>query len=546
MEQILHEIINTPQKMRETYIKKNYPKLYDSIINWIELDISFKEKLWYFYTKKKSEVLCKCGEPTSFNKNFKDGYKKYCSSKCVQKDEETKRKRKNTLLEKYNVDNIAKLDSVKEKTKETNLKKYGHVSTFQSEKVREKWKKSIKEKYGVDHVFQLDSVKEKIKDTMNDKYGDHYTKTEYYKDKLDEIGFSTIIKKKKLEKHKKFFQENGYEFLEIKDYRLFKLKKGDDIFEIYWDTFINRLENGYEISTNKNPLYYTGKSNSEMELLDWLKSVYKDNIKTSDRSILEGKELDIYLSDIKVAIEFNGIYWHSELNKNKDHHYSKTVSCENNGIHLIHVWEDDWQYKKEIIKSIILNKIGNIKNKIYARNCIIKEVSSKNAEQFLNKNHIQGMAKSSIRYGLYYNEELVSLMTFGYRYINSEKKYELIRFCNKVNTNIPGSGSKLFKHFLNNNKEHKNIISYSDRSIFDGNLYEKLGFKNDGETKLNYWWVLDKKRFHRFTFNKKRLMKEGYDPHMTEKEIMYKRGAYRIWGCGQIRWVYQSSKISFK
>ena len=128
-------------------------------------------------------------------------------------------------------------------------------------------------------------------------------------------------------------------------------------------------------------------------------------------------------------------------------------------------------------------------------------------------------------------------MTFGKRRINSKLNLELIRFCNKKQTSVIGSASKLFKYFIENNEFDK-ITSYSDLSIFNGDLYEKLGFINEGETSLNYYWTDLKKRYHRFNFNKKKLIKIGYDPNKTEDEIMKSIGYHKIWSCGQIRWVY--------
>lgn len=524
--------------MRESYIKNNHTDLYNDIMNYIDLEVPFKEKLWYFYNKVEKEVLCKCGNKTSFERNFKKGYKKYCSSKCAQSSKVTKEKRKRTVMKKYGVDNVSKNSSIKEKIQQTNLERYGFESSFQNEDVRNKWKNTIHNKYGVDHIFQLDNTKDKIQSTMIEKYGDHYTKTSLYRDKLNEIGFSNIIKKKKLEKHSKYFRDQGFEFLEIQDYKKFKLRQGDDVFEIHWDTFISRLENGYEISTNKNPLYFSGISKSEEKLSDWIKSITNTEVITSDRKILNGKEIDIYLPEFNLALEFNGLYWHSEINKTKKHHINKTNTCIDNGIHLIHIWEDDWNYKKEIIQSIILNKMGLISNKIYARKCEIRNVNFSDSKDFLDSNHIQGRSNSSIRYGLYYNNKLVSLMTFGYRYTNAKRTFELIRFCNTLNTNVIGGSSKLFKHFLKNN-DIDELISYSDKSMFDGSMYEMLGFINDGDTSLNYWWVVDKKRYHRFKYNKNKLVSEGYDPELTGDQIMYNKGAYKIWGCGQIRWIYR-------
>jgi hypothetical protein len=215
----------------------------------------------------------------------------------------------------------------------------------------------------------------------------------------------------------------------------------------------------------------------------------------------------------------------------------------------LHIWEDEWVFKKDIIKSIILNKIGKIENKIYARHCDIRIVEdSKLVRKFLDENHIQGYSQSSLKLGLYYQyldssgvqtNELVSLMTFGYRHTNSKKEFELIRFCNKINLNVIGAASKLFKYFCNN-YQFNELISYSDFRLFDGKMYETLGFTKQHLSKPDYFWCKNLERKHRFNFNKQKLIKEGYDSSKTEVEIMHDRGYYRIFGCGQYRWIYKN------
>ena len=134
-------------------------------------------------------------------------------------------------------------------------------------------------------------------------------------------------------------------------------------------------------------------------------------------------------------------------------------------------------------------------------------------------------------------------MTFGYRKTNAKKEFEIIRFCNKINTNVVGSSSKLFKHFIKSYRiEEDYIISYADISLFDGKMYDMLGFKEIHLTKPNYFWVVNNIREHRWKYNKQKLVKEGYDPSMTEVEIMHNRGYYRIWACGQKRYEYILSK----
>ena len=296
-----------------------------------------------------------------------------------------------------------------------------------------------------------------------------------------------------------------------------------------------RVSTNRTICINCNPLY-NKTSSYQSEILSLLEENNIEYIK-NDRTILDGKEIDIYMPNLNLAIEFNGLYWHSELYKKRYYHLDKTKLCEEKGINLIHIWEDDWRNKPEIVKSILLNRIGIIYNRIYARKCQIREISSDVARIFLDNNHIQGFSASSLKLGLYYNDELVSLMTFGYRYTNSKKEYELIRFCNKVGFSVIGASSKLFKYFLTNFDFNK-IISYSDISIFTGDMYEKLNFKYISTSEPNYFWVVNGIRRHRFNYNKKKLIKDGFDGAKTEIEIMHERGYYRIWGCGQKRWEY--------
>ena len=205
------------------------------------------------------------------------------------------------------------------------------------------------------------------------------------------------------------------------------------------------------------------------------------------------------------------------------------------GIQLVHIFEDEWIYKKDIVKSRILNLLGK-SDRIYARKCEIRNVSPSTARSFLDDNHIQGFCSSAYRYGLYYNGELVSLMTFGNKRKNLGSKsinghYELLRFCNKLNTTVIGGASRLFKHFIKEVKPIE-IVSYADRRWSNGNLYEKLGFTLTHKSQPSYFYVINDKRENRFKYRKDALVKEGYDKDKTEHQIMLERGIYRIYDCG--------------
>jgi len=242
-----------------------------------------------------------------------------------------------------------------------------------------------------------------------------------------------------------------------------KCKRKGHEFEIKSDIYYSRKMSNVNPCTICNPIGdKSPRSIVEMEILHEL-SKYTNCI-SSYREL--GKEIDIFLPDEKIGIEFNGLYWHCDNFKDKKYHSMKSKLCEENGIELIHIWEDEWRYKKDIVLSLILNRINKNKKKIYSRNCNIKEIDYKTKNEFLENNHIQGKSRSSINIGLYHKKDLVSVMTFGKRNLNSKVEYELVRFCNKINTNVLGSFSKLFKYFIRNNEDISEIISYSDNSKF--------------------------------------------------------------------------------
>ena len=283
------------------------------------------------------------------------------------------------------------------------------------------------------------------------------------------------------------------------------------------------------------------QSSQERENIKWLKSLNL-NVVVMDREILKKckqiKEIDIYLPDYNFAIEHDGIYFHNEINKIKNYHLMKTDKCNEKGIQLFHVFEDEWVNKEDIVKSMILNKIGKTKNKIFARKCEIKDVQFDEVKTFLDFNHIQGRVKSNINIGLYYNNELVSLMCFNKSRFNKNYDWELSRFCNKLNTTVIGGASKLFKHFTRN--YNGSIISYSDLRYSNGKLYETLEFKHLKTNPPNYSYVRGQKRIRKEHFRKHKLKKifDDYSDEKTEVQMMNEHGYYRIFDCGTKVWIY--------
>jgi len=276
-------------------------------------------------------------------------------------------------------------------------------------------------------------------------------------------------------------------------------------------------------------------SNIEKEINQFLLSCGVQTI-TSSLSIIPPYQIDIFIPSHNLAIEFNGLYWHSENKVGKNYHLNKTQICEQNNIRLIHIFEDEWLFKKEIIKSKLKNLLGLTLDRVFARKCVIKDVDPQTSCHFLNTHHLQGKINSKINLGLYYNQELISLMTFTKPRLgigSHHSGYELSRFCNKTDTIVVGGADKLINHFIK--KYHPNqIISYADRRWSRGDLYRKLGFTQTNINKPNYWYIIGKKRVHRMNFRKEKLKKEGFDIKLTEKQIMVSRNIERIYDCGTI------------
>ena len=420
------------------------------------------------------------------------------------------------------------------KSKKTSVEKYGVDNPMKSDSVKEILKNSLLEKYGVDHYSKTDDYKEKYKITCLEKYGvDNASKSDVVKKLISELKFKEL---NSIDKFRNIIS-NEYEIISYSNNRVFSMnhKRCGLDFEIFIGTFNDRNRNGNIICTKCNKVEPMS-SGREIELQNFLTDNDIEFVSNS-YSIISPLSLDIYIPELKLAIEFNGVYWHSELFKDKYYHLDKTKICLDNGISLIHIWEDDWIYRQEIIKSIILNKVGKIKEKVYARKCDIREIYDVNiVREFLNKNHIQGYSNSTIKIGLYYNNDLISLMIFG----KKRKNMELVRFCNKVDVSVVGGASRLFKYFIEKYKCDY-IESFSESSIFGGEMYENLGFNFDSNTSINYWWVIDGIRKHRFNFNKKKLVKMGNDSNLSESEIMKSLGYYKIWGCGLKKWVYKQT-----
>ena len=275
--------------------------------------------------------------------------------------------------------------------------------------------------------------------------------------------------------------------------------------------------------------YPVTRSKAEIEIYEYIVNLRIDDVLSNDRSLIKPKEIDILSKQNNFGIEFNGLYWHSDVidKTTKYDLLNKTKLCKDLGVKLMHIYSDEWEYKRNICQSMIKNRLG-LCNKIFARKCKLKEIDKKDFSRFMNDNHISGSVNSSVRLGLYFNEELI--LAIGFRKPRQKKwsgYYEISRFATKLDYVVVGGLSKLLKFFKN--QVSSKIMTYADRRFGEGLGYEKAGFKYYGDSGIDYWYSDGRNRYDRFIIKT--------DDKMTEREKAADMGLYKVWGCGSNIWV---------
>lgn len=428
------------------------------------------------------------------------------------------------IFEKYGVRNVLFLDAVKEKIKNTLMEKYGVDNYSKTAEFNEKIKNTSLEKFNTNHYSQTDEYKNRVKQTSMDKYGvDNYKKLDFNKNMINIID-SEILFQEKLN--------------DIGVYKFSKLLNCD-------------ISTVYRLAANMGlelPNIY--RSRYEEIIKDFLN---ENNIefKSNYRKLLKNnKEVDFYFPNHNLAIEFCGNYWHSELSgqKTRNYHYDKWKELEDNGITLFTIFEDEFLDNEEFWFNKIKYALNLFKTnrKIYARKCNINIINDyKTKKEFLNKYHIQGDLSTTLSLGLYYEDELISIMSFN-KSRNDDKQIELVRFCSIDDANVIGAAGKLLNYFIKNySSVYDSIKSFSDNRYSDGNLYEKLNFTLDKIIPPDYTYLKNEnrlKRIHKYSFSKTKIkerfkLDEEYVNKKTEWELMQELGFDRIWDCGKKRWI---------
>lgn len=519
------------KKVGESWYQTRYPEFVDLLNRTYSENYAFKEKIYLYLNNLTERPVCKiCGKPVTF-KNVECGYREYCCSKCIQQDSLIREKTKNTLIEKYGTDKY----SNREKYKQTCLKRYGVENTFAHDKCKDKIKQTMIERYGVEYAQQSKKIQETRKQNSLKKYGvDHHMKHEE-------------IRKRQIKGLLQRFTDNidgliGY------------TEDGDRImacphpecnlctkkfYIIPSKNYYARKEFNIEPCTNIHEIKQGRNRGTILETtIRNILDEYDIEYETNNRSILKDKELDIYIPSKNIAIECNGCFWHSQQHhKPINYHIDKYKKCRDVGVQLIMFWEDQIKNNLDIVKSILLSKLGLIENKIGARQCNVKEIDSKTCCEFLKHNHIQGKTNAKVHLGLYHKDELVAVMTFT----GKSGIWDLNRFCNKLNTSVIGGASKLLKYFIKTYSPSQ-IKSYSSNDISNGNLYESLGFIKDNKITSSYWYIHKNKliRYHRSNFSKQRLEKMGYNmTNKSESDIMNTLPYWKIYDSGHVKYILE-------
>lgn len=455
----------------------------------------------------------------------------------------------------------------------SNFDRYGVNCTFSLQKVRDKCKSTMKARYGGEYTYECPDLLAKAQATTEAVYGVKFP--------LQNMDLQTKAKNTCKEK---YGVDNIFQLASLKDSKT-KLDMVDsskfDVFQRFRDdpkAVISDMRLDHKpgpqelcsyLGVTASTIYYYIHINHCEDLFDWNTSTTEREVTRflaelipgieiimHDRNILSGYEIDIYLPQYQIGIECNPTCTHNSsfadpcgsAPKPSDYHNMKTNVCEKEGIRLIHIFGYEWTYKRDIIESILRSALGVIPDRIYARGCDVKELDSKICSEFLEHNHRQGSVNSKYRYGLFYHGELVSVMTFskmrptiGTGNEDLDDCYELVRFCNKLNTTVVGGASKLFKHFIRTVNPAR-VRSFSDRAHTTGNLYEKLSFTEHHRSSPGYMWVdlATDKAYSRINAQKHNIKKflndDNIDLTKSESQIMAEHGFAQVFDSGRICW----------
>ena len=538
--------------------KKEFEKYGKHILDYVPIpeikELHFSTRTYWFLNDVTEFPKCAtCGKELDHKQPCRPltGYlNKHCSNSCAQKDPLYQQQQQKKSLEKYGTLSPTQSAIVKQKQKET----LSSRSKEAIEKSNELRRQTCEQRYGKANVSQVKEIKDKSVAKFVSRSIDEKKKTreKTHKTIIERYGkdyYHTLIRTscnvgQMKRSYKMLSQSTEFnifcsedEYVKMKfDHQQRLTVQCKKCKEIYTAS-IAALHRG-----NSCPICRPAEcvSKTEQEMQQFIVDICKQknmSYRLNTRQAIYPLELDVFVSTKNIAIEFDGLYWHSDdLKLDKDYHLNKTQLCEEKNIQLVHVFENEWLSKKSIVKSRIRNLLGVYDRTLYARKCVIKEVDSKTSKAFQEQNHIQGAVHASINIGLYCDNELVSVMTFGKTRFSKKYEWELLRFCSKLNYHVIGAAGKLLSYFEKTYRP-KSLVSYADRRWSQGKVYKALGFELDHISAPNYWYWKDVSQIYsRVMFQKHTLSKQlkSYDPALTEVQNMKDNGYKRIFDCGNL------------
>jgi len=510
------------QKTRELTFKKYLPNEFLVITEYNEKyfpnnDFIWRQKLYNYIYNITIQPKCKnenCNNDVKFY-NQLNKYLDFCCNKCISGSSLIKEKKIKTSLKNYGVPYTMQSKAIRDKSKETCLLKYGVDNPSKSKIILDKKIKTNLKKFGVTQYCYSDDFKK----IMNTRHNN--------------TTLNSFAKKLNISKENIEIIDDVY--VKIKNYcpvhNEFIIKKDN----VYGRTNV-KIDNICTICypINKN------SSIKEIEIREFIENEL--GLKTKKIKI-GTQEIDIYVESNRVGVEFNGIYWHSDKFKDIHYHSNKTNLSNEQNIHLIQIFENEWIMKNEIIESILMESLNifdyNIDTNNKTNDILIKEIDDGLYLDFLENNHFLGKINSEIKIGLFCNDELVSIMSFNKIAGNN---YELLRFSNKLNTIIIGGANKLLEYFISNYNPNE-IITFVDRRYYNGKLYEELGFKIIENTEPNFYFV-DRHTYisyNKHNINEFILSKQKPNENKTTDEIMKDLGYNKLYDCGDMKFVFKST-----
>ena len=439
-----------------------------------------------------------------------------------------------TLQHNYQVDNPMKSSTVIRGIIQNNLEHWGVEWYFQTDEFKTASKESCMRNFGVEHPLQSHIVQSKIVETSRTKYN------------TDRPSQSDEVKRKMVKTTTEIYGAGNYNQRHITDDAL-QILNDKILLEAHLLTHHSIAEAALDLNVNPTTYYkrlvdhrifINSGSFAQQAIAKLLRS---KGLTVAEGSKIPGTryELDIFIPSHNIAIEFNGVYWHStKFRPDPMYHLNKTKMCEERDIRLIQIFEDEWETRQSQVEAKLLSILGaDVRHAVYAKTCQVVELKPRQTAQFLNDHHIQGKTRTQLRYGLEHDGELVAVMTFNKGTATNAQYLELNRYA--TSKRVVGGFSKLLNHFWKMNPDIDKIVSFADRRYSSvDNMYSSNGWELVNITRPSYTVLVGMSRVRREHFMKHKLEKmlENYDPNLTERENCENHGLYRIYDCGLLKY----------